>query len=256
MIRFQSKKYTDYFVPVLLSVMIFLLAARMPLDTDLWWHLAAGQQTWQSGSPMIRDVFSFTRYGSLWINHSWLSQVILYGLYRWGGWLALGGWVALLATISMGFVYAQMRGPAIFRAFVIILATTVAAVVWSPRPQLVSLVLFSLLGWILYRFKFQKKDQLWLLPVIFLFWSNLHGGWALGFMLIGLLLVGETINHGLGNQSPEVLAWRAIGRLAVWAAISIPLLVIQSEWVGNFENPIPDGGCPGLTAVDPGMGFS
>ncbi len=237
MIQTRSQKYTDYFVPVLLLVMIFLLAARMPLDTDLWWHLAAGQQTLQSGSPMIRDVFSFTRYGSLWINHSWLSQVILYGLYQWGGWLALGGWVALVATVSMGFVYAQMRGPAIFRAFLIILATTVAAVVWSPRPQLISLVLFSLLGWILYRYKYQKKDQLWLLPVIFLFWSNLHGGWALGYMLIGLVLVGEALNHGLGNHSPEVLAWRAIGRLAVWAAISIPVLVINPNGLEILKIP-------------------
>ena len=237
MIQFGAKKYSDYFVPVLLMVMVFLLAARTPLDTDLWWHLAAGQQTWQTGTPMVIDVFSFTRNGSLWINHSWLSQVILYGLYQAGGWLALGGWVAVFATISMGFVYAQMRGPAIFRAFLIVFATTVAAVVWSPRPQLVTLVLFSLLGWILYRFKWQKKDQLWLLPLIFLFWSNLHGGWALGFMLIGLMLVGEVVNHGMGNQSPEVLTWRAVGRLAAWAAVSVPVLVIHPNGLDILKIP-------------------
>ena len=240
-------------MPVLLMVMVFLLAARTPLDTDLWWHLAAGQQTWQTGTPMVIDVFSFTRNGSLWINHSWLSQVILYGLYQAGGWLALGGWVAVFATISMGFVYAQMRGPAIFRAFLIVFATTVAAVVWSPRPQLVSLVLFSLLGWILYRFKWQKKDRLWLLPLIFLFWSNLHGGWALGFMLIGLMLVGEVVNHGMGNQSPEVLTWRAVGRLAAWADDIRSGVGDSSQWAGYFENPIPDRGRSGITAIDPGM---
>ena len=232
-----SKKYSDYFVPVLLLVMVFLLAARTPLDTDLWWHLAAGQQTLQNGSPMVIDVFSFTRNGNLWINHSWLSQVMLFGLYRWGGWLALGGWVAVLATVSMGFVYAQMRGPAIFRAFLIILASTVAAVVWSPRPQLVTLVLFSFLGWILYRYKWQKKNQLWLLPLIFLLWSNLHGGWALGFMLIGLILVGEALNHGLGNPSTEVLTWRAVGKLAAWAALSVPVLMIHPNGLDILKIP-------------------
>ena len=134
------------FILVFLLVLIFLIAARTPLDSDLFWHLASGKQTWLSGRPMLADVFSFTRYGAAWINHSWLSQLILYGLDQLGGTLALGAWVAALATISMGLVFIQMRGPAIFRAFIVILATTVAAVVWSPRPQMVSLVAFALLG--------------------------------------------------------------------------------------------------------------
>ncbi len=237
MISTRSPNKADQFIPVLILVLVFLLAARTPLDTDLWWHLAAGKETWQSGAPLIHDVFSFTRYGAAWINHSWLSQLILYGLYQMGGSLAVGAWVAALAAISMGFVYAQMRGPAIFRAFLIILASTVAAVVWSPRPQLVSLVLFSLLGWLLYRFKWEKKDQLWLLPVIFLFWSNLHGGWALGFMLIGLMLAGEVINHGLGNPSIAVVGWREIRRLAAWTAVSVPVLAINPNGIQILRIP-------------------
>ena len=237
MIQSLFPKRSDYFIPVLILVMVFLLAARTPLDTDLWWHLAAGRQSWQSGSPMVVDVFSFTRNGSQWINHSWLSQLMLYGLYQWGGWLALGGWVALLAATSMGFVYAQMRGPAIFRAFLIVLASTVAAVVWSPRPQLVSLALFSILGWVLFRYKWQKKDQLWSIPVIFLFWTNLHGGWALGFMLLGLVLGGELLNHGLGNRSPEVLTWLEIRRLAIWTAVSVPVLIIHPNGLAILKIP-------------------
>lgn len=237
MISTRSTYKVDLFIPVLILVLVFLLAARTPLDTDLWWHLASGKQTWQSGAPMIQDVFSFTRYGAVWINHSWLSQLILYGLNQLGGSLAIGAWVAALAAISMGFVYAQMSGPAIFRAFLIILASTIAAVVWSPRPQLVSLVLFSLLGWILYRFKWELKEQLWLLPVIFLFWSNLHGGWALGFMLIGLMLAGEIANHVLGNPSITVVGWREIRRLATWTAVSIPVLAINPNGFAILKIP-------------------
>ncbi|MDO8970671.1 MAG: hypothetical protein Q7U74_08290, partial [Saprospiraceae bacterium] len=233
----QTGRKFDYLVPVLLFVLIFLVAARTPLDTDLYWHLAAGRQTWQSGQPMVRDVFSFTRAGSMWINHSWLSQVILFGLCQFGGNLALGTWVAGLATLSMGFVYAQMRGPAIFRAFLIVLAVTVVAVVWSPRPQLVSLVFFAYLGWILHRYKRRKINQLWLLPVLFWVWSNLHGGWALGFLLIGVLIAGEIINHGLGNPSDEVLNWKDIRKLISWSAASVLVLVIHPNGLEILKIP-------------------
>jgi hypothetical protein len=233
----SSRRQPDLFIPVLLLVLVFLLAARTPLDTDLYWHLAAGKQTWQTAQPLTVDVFSFTRAGQTWINHSWLSQVILYGLYQLGGNLALAAWVATLAAISMGLVYAQMRGPAIFRAFLIVLACTVAAVVWSPRPQLMSLVLFALLGWILYRYKWRKINQLWLLPLVFWGWSNLHGGWALGFMLVGLLVGGETLNHILGNHSDEVLNWREIGQVLLWGGLSVPVLALHPNGLEILKIP-------------------
>lgn len=232
-----TRRQPDVFIPVLLMVLVFLLAARTPLDTDLYWHLAAGRQAWQIAQPVTVDVFSFTRAGQTWINHSWLSQVILYGLYQLGGNLALGAWVASLAAVSMGLVYAQMRGPAIFRAFLIVLACTVAAVVWSPRPQLMSLVLFALLGWIFYRYKWRKINQLWLLPLIFLAWSNLHGGWALGFMLVGVLVAGEVLNHALGNHSPEVLSWREIGQVLLWGGLSVPVLVLHPNGLEILKIP-------------------
>ncbi len=237
MIQERTGRRQDLFIPVLLMVLIFLLAARTPLDTDLWWHLAAGQQTWQTGRPMVADFFSFTRYGQTWINHSWLSQLILFGLYRLGGSLALSAWVAAMAALCMGFVYAQMRGPAIFRAFLVVLAAVTAAVVWSPRPQMVSLVLFAALGWVLYRFKWRKINQLWLLPVIFLFWSNLHGGWALGFMLVGILAAGEVFNHMVGSRSSEVLEWRQIRQLLAWGLVSVPVLVINPNGLAILKIP-------------------
>lgn len=242
----RTARKPDLFILVFLLVLIFLLAARTPLDSDLFWHLAAGKQTWLSGRPMLADVFTFTRLGSPWINHSWLSQLILYGLDQLGGTLALGAFVAALATISMGLVFLQMRGPAIFRAFIVILATTVAAVVWSPRPQAVSLVAFAFLAWVLYRYKWRRIDQLWLLPVIFFLWSNLHGGWSLGFMLIGIALAGEVLNHALGNQSAEVLDWRQIKRLLAWGLAAVPVLVINPNGLEILKIPFQTVGVQAL----------
>ena len=227
----------DGFILIFTLVLVFLAAARTPVDTDFWWHLAAGRLTWTTGQPMILDSFSFTRAGQVWINHSWLSQVLFYGVFQAGGMLAMGALVAGLAVASMGLVFAQMRGPAIFRSFLIVFASAVAAVIWTPRPQLISLVLFAFLGWILFQFKWRKVNWLWTLPVLFLLWTNLHGGWALGFLLIGVTLAGEVLNHLLGNRSPEVLDWHGLRQLTLWGLGSVPVLALHPNGLAILKIP-------------------
>src|SRR5512139_2288703 len=184
-----------WLVPVVLFSLVFSMAARTPLESDLWWHLRAGQETWENARPLLVDSFSFTRAGTGWINHSWLSQVGLYLLFAKAGYLGLSAAVALLATLSMALVYVQMDASPLLRAFVIILASAVAAPVWSTRPQLVSLVLFALLAYLLYLYKWKQVDHLWLIIPIFILWSNLHGGYVLGLLLIASLIAGEVLNH-------------------------------------------------------------
>ena len=208
-------------------ILVFAMSARMPLDSDLWWHLRAGQASWESGRPLLTDIFSYTRYGEHWINHSWLSQLILYGIYRLGGFPALAGFIAGLATILMALVYAQMEGYPILRAFTIILASAVAAPVWSPRPQMISLVMFGLLAYLLYRFKWRKQGSLWgIIPLIIL-WSNLHGGYVLGLGLIGIIMLGEVANHLLGYEGPEIVPWKGIGKLAMMLVAGAAVALIN-----------------------------
>ncbi len=228
-IKLTRIKQFDLFVLVLVLLLIFILAARTPLDSDMWWHLRAGQETWQSGRPMLVDNLSTTRFGVHWINHSWLSEVGMYLLYMWGGSLAIGGITALLAVLSMALVYFTLEGPALLRAFLLILGSAVAAVVWSPRPQLVSLVLMALVGYLLFLYKWKSVDRLWLLPMVFIFWANLHGGFPLGFMLIGCMVAGEILNYFLGNHGDQVLDRRRILKLLMWGGISVAALLINAN---------------------------
>ncbi len=224
-------------VLVVVLVLLFLAAARTPLDTDLWWHLRSGEATWTSARPLLSDLFSFTRLGQPWINHSWLAQVVLYLTFHLGGFPALGALVALLATASMALVYLQMDGPAALRAFLLVLAALVAAPVWSPRPQLFSLALFALLGYLLFLYKWRQRDHLWWAVPLMVIWSNLHGGYPLGLMLIGLMLAGEALNHFLGHEGTEVLGWKQIRKLAVVMALSTLVVIINPNGVQMWRIP-------------------
>ena len=227
----------DWFVPVVGLLLVFILAARVPVDSDMWWHLKAGEVTINNLRPMLVDSLSFTRAGASWINHSWLSEAGMYIAYRSGGYLAIGLGMALLATLSMGLVYFQSSGPAMLKAFLLVLGSSVAAVVWSPRPQIVSLVFLAVVSTFLYLYKWKKKDHLKWLPLIFCLWGNLHGGYALGFLLTGAMILGEAANLLTGSQSKFFISWKQIGRLVLWSGISALALLINPNGLDIWKIP-------------------
>lgn len=236
----------ERFLVVVVLVLICIMAARTPLDSDLWWHLRAGEMSWTAKQPLRIDMTSYTRDGAGWINHSWLTQVILYLAYAVAGYLGLTLVVVVVVGLSMWFVWLCMEGRAILRAFLLIFGGVVASVVWSARPQIFSLVLMGCCGWILYRYKWRQKNALWALPLVFILWSNLHAGYPLGLMLIGLMVVGEILNHFVGNNEFPLLSYRAIIRLVVWGLVSTVALLVNPNFVETWFIPFKTVGVEAL----------
>ncbi len=145
-----------FFVIVILLVAI--IAARVPLDSDMWWHLKAGQTTVESGRPTLQDTMSFTRQGEPWVNHSWLTQVFLYLLFEEAGFWGLEGYVVLLAVLIAIFIWLQMREPPAMKAFVLLAGAFIFSTVLTPRPQLISL-LFLGVNWLVCRCIFESELQ-------------------------------------------------------------------------------------------------
>ena len=174
---------------------VFAMAARVPTDTDTWWHMQAGRVTWESGRIMRSDVFSHTRQGLDWINHSWLSQIMLYLLFRTFRYFGLGLFQALVVTAAFVFVYLQMEGDVFTRAFIVVLAAATSSVIWVARPQLLSFLFTALLGYLLYLYKWRGVNRLWLLPPLFVLWVNLHAGYALGFIVLVGFVAGDVFNN-------------------------------------------------------------
>jgi hypothetical protein len=229
----------EHLLLVITFLLIFIMAARTPLDTDMWWHLSAGDEMLRSGQILLTDVFSFTRTGAPWTNVSWLCQVGMAVIYHWQGYLGLSAAVALLAVFSMGLVSLQCEGPALFKTTALLLGSIVASVVWSPRPQLISLLFIALTSYLLYLYKRRGKDVLWVLPLVFIAWGNMHGGYPLGLILIGAMIGGEVLNHLLAVPGKAVLSWRKIFRLASWGVLcGLAVLISPSglkTWLLPFQ---------------------
>jgi hypothetical protein len=244
--KVSLKENSVWLVFSVIILLIFIMASRTPIDTDLWWHLRIGEASLNAGHPILIDQFSFTRFGEVWTNHHWLSQVALYGLYHLGGFLAIGAVVALLASASLAMVYIQMGEPVLLRAFVIVVGALVAAPVWVPRPELASLVMLGAVGYLLYLYKWKHTDRLWLFIPLFILWSNLHGGYVLGLALSGAMVAGELLNHLLGFNRPEILSIKRILRLVVWMVIAGLAVLINPNGIRMWLIPFQTVGINAL----------
>jgi hypothetical protein len=141
-------------------------------------------------------------------------------MFKSGGFTALGLFVAITAVLSLAILWFQLEGSTLSKAFLLILVGIVASGNWTARPQVLTLVMMAITGLVLYRYKWKGKNKIWLLPILALIWANLHAGFLVLFMLIGLMIAGEVLNHLLGIKGEQVLPWKAIRNLALWGLLS------------------------------------
>jgi hypothetical protein len=223
-VRFARVLTLDRLLIAIVFIAVFTIAVRAPADTDTWWHLQSGRWIVQERSIPKTDPFSHTRYGESWIDHSWAAQIVLYLTYEALGYAGLALLVAALATLAFVFVWLQCKGTDRWlRAFVVIIAAAASGVIWAARPQMLSFALAAIFALILSSYRRGNRKVLWTLPALMAIWVNLHGGFAVGFILIVATLFGEIGNQLLRNPG---LAWRDIGRLGLvlgLCLLAIPL---------------------------------
>src|SRR5262249_6148438 len=86
---------------------LLAITARNAVDPDLWWHLRTGQLIVETGHVPHADPFSFTRNGSPWVSHEWLSEVAFYEIWKHSGPTGLIMFSALVT--SAGFMLLYLR---------------------------------------------------------------------------------------------------------------------------------------------------
>lgn len=214
-------------VVVLALAGIFAMAARPSVDTDTWWHLRSGAWMVEHGAVLTTDVFSSTRLGQPWINHSWLAQLLLYRLWRLAGYAGLNLATALVVVLAFGLVYQQLEGNAYLKAFTLVLAAAASHVYWSARPQLLSFLLAAIFAYVLHLYRWRGVNRLWLLPVLMVLWVNLHGGFAIGFILLLITLAGQVISRLLGQDEAGVVSWPRLATLAVVTLVCAAAVVVN-----------------------------
>jgi len=189
---------------------MFAMAARNVTDPDVWWHLRTGEYIAQHGSVPHTDPFSYTRAGWPWVTHEWLSELLIYGLYRAAGWGELI--VVFSAILCAAFFLMYLRcGPNTYVAgLAALFGAWATQMLWGVRPQMISLLMTSL--WLLILDRSERNPQLlwWTLPLTVL-WVNLHAAFALGLALSALVLAGQWMQRAPADSNrPRYLSTAVI----------------------------------------------
>ena len=222
---------------IIVFIAIFVMAVRLPADTDTWWHLRSGQYMVETRSIPTADPFSHTFEGQPLTYHGWLAQVFWYGLFALGGWAGLSLGLAGLVTVAFGLVWRVTPGNLYIRAFSIVLGAITSAVVWVARPHMLSFVLAGLVLLLLERYKRSGSRWIYALPLITLLWANIHGGYAIALMLVAAYVAGEALNRLTGHDYDPVLTWRQIGALIGVAIISLAVAAINPHGWQTWAYP-------------------
>jgi hypothetical protein len=187
----------------ILALGLFGMAARSVTDPDVWWHLRTGQLVIQNHTLFHTDPYSFTKFGAPWIDHEWLSQLLISGVYKLAGYGGLS--VVFGAVIAAAFMVVFYRSPGrpYIAGVITLLGAFASAPSWGVRPQMLTLLLASLLLLIL-EHSYGRPKLLWLAPPLMLLWVNLHAGYAVGIALIVLFLVGDGLEVAFGFAEPNL----------------------------------------------------
>ncbi|MEW5869522.1 MAG: hypothetical protein AB1894_09620 [Chloroflexota bacterium] len=171
------------------------MASRVAVDSDTWWHLRAGQWMIEHRTLLRIDMFSYTRYGQPWHYTAWMLEIpmaAIYGLVGPGG---LNLWMAGMITLSFFFVWRVMSGGPFLKAFILVLATATSSIFWAARPHLMTYLLSAIYLSILEDYRWERvalaRRRLWWLPALMAIWANSHGGFAVGFILMGIYWINQ-----------------------------------------------------------------
>src|SRR5215471_14903354 len=169
---------------------------------DLGWHLAAGDLIRERGNIPFQDPWSFTLGDRQWFNLSWLWDAsILFQYARFSGLTlfvvgcgaVLAGYLTSICLRSGASAVAVCIS--VFSACLLYPSFATAPNIYLAASPNTSTMLFCAI----FYGECLKRTRWFLLPVMMLLWANLHGGFVLGFLVVGVfcgaaLLRGDRAN--------------------------------------------------------------
>jgi len=189
--------------PSWLRVVLILLAGLLLLglfsteiaDYDTWWHLKTGEYIAHTHTLPVADPFSYTsnlgkpaypgeeqvRHFNL--THEWLAQVLLFGIYAIAGapGLVLFKAAVLGAICFLAGLIAAHRSKGFYTGLAAAVAAALIAMDFaSDRPALISFLMVAIFVTLL-----EFRRGLWAIPALALIWANCHGGFFLGWIVLG-----------------------------------------------------------------------
>lgn len=209
-------------------------------DGDTGYHIRAGEIILKDLAVPHQDPFSFISPPLPWTAHEWLSEVVMAIMHNA---LGLPGIVFLFAlllstTYWLLFRWIRSRRRNILVDLLILVLVLLSSIIhWHARPHAFSLLLIVLLYQILVLHKEDRGNYLYVIPPMMLLWVNLHGGFIVGFLFMGIFLSGYFLGLLSSNGEERSVSTNKGKQLSLVCAASVLAACVNPFGVHAFLFP-------------------
>jgi hypothetical protein len=233
---------------------------------DLGWHLAAGDLIRERGNIPFQDPWSFTLGDKQWYNLSWLWDVIASVVFQYTKFVGLILFVVACGAVIVGYLASAClsSGASVISVCISVLSAGLLYPAFAMAPNIylaaspnTSTMLFS----VIFYAECLKRTRRFLLPVIMVLWANLHGGFLLGFPIVGIfcgaaLLRRDWANfkiYGLAGAGCFIatfinpLGWHIYEGVATTLGHFVQAYI--TEWWSYFRIMTVPGSIPGIMYI-------
>lgn len=210
----------------------FFLTHKINLITaDLGRHLSNGKFLFQNPAVLFSNFYSYTNPNFPVINHHWGSGLIFWSILKLGGFPLLSLFYIFLSLITF-LIFFFIAKKASFSSLVVLISLPLIPLLAERteiRPEIFS---YFLSGVFLLLLNSQK--YLWLIPILQIFWVNLHIYFFLGPLLVLVFFLNKkspTLFYLLGGTLLSCL----INPFGLQGALA-PLKIFENYGYRLIEN--------------------
>jgi hypothetical protein len=230
---------------------------------DLGWHLAAGDLIRDRGNIPFQDPWSFTLGDKQWYNLSWLWDVIASVLFQYTKFNGLIFFVVACGAVLVGYLTSVClsSGASAIAVSISVFAACLLYPTFATAPNIylaASPNTFTMLFCVVFYAECLKGTRCFLLPVVMALWANLHGGFLLGFLIIGIFFGAALLRRDWANLKIysfagvgcliaifiTPLGWHIYGGLAATLGHFVQANI--TEWQSYYLNMTMPGSIPGI----------
>ena len=209
-------------------------------DGDTGYHIRTGEIILKDLSVPRHDPFSFITPPLPWTAHEWLSEVVMAIVHKALGIQGIVFLFALLLATTYWLLFRAIRSRhrnILVDLLVLVLVILSSRIHWHARPHVFSLLLIVVLYHVLILHQENRGNYLYAIPPMMLFWVNLHGGFIVGFLFMGIFLSDYFLGF-LASKGEERLVLAHKGKqLSLVCAVSVLAACVNPFGVHAFLFP-------------------
>src|SRR5581483_4945743 len=159
----------------------------------------------------------------VWTDHEYLTEILMWLVYNSSGLVGISLVFGVITLAGWWFIYKRAAGaPFVIIGLGLALGAVAGDPIWGPRAQMITFALSSLEMYCIQAYLSGRSRALVFFPLVMPAWANLHGGWVIAFVWLGVAIAAEVIGWVLDRENPvHTRHLRLLAIITVASAVAV-----------------------------------